>query len=263
MGELLRPDLTTILFEAVNFLILAGLLYYLLFKPVTAQIEARREERERMRREAMADREEASQLREELEARLAHAEEEAAQIISEAEQEAEKTRQDLQENAEREAERILAEAHRDTRQMRQQSTEDFYEELLDAILGISAQMIRRAAPAELHDNLVQQLSDRIWEMGRSEMARVEAFRRSLGDREPTAYVTTAQQLSPEQQGLLARTFTALADRHVNVELKTDEDLAAGLKVRLGDIVVDNSIRGQLEQLRDDAGEALERKIEHE
>ncbi|HEC33912.1 MAG TPA: hypothetical protein ENI37_04275, partial [Chloroflexi bacterium] len=61
----------------------------------------------------------------------------------------------------------------------------------------------------VHDSLVQQLSDRIWELGRSEMERVETFRRSLGDRAPTAYVTTARPLSPEQQGLLARTFTAL------------------------------------------------------
>jgi F0F1-type ATP synthase delta subunit len=110
---------------------------------------------------------------------------------------------------------------------------------------------------------VQQLSDRIWELGRSEMERVETFRRSLGDRTPTAYVTTARPLSPEQQGLLARTFTALADRHVNLELKTDPALAAGIRVRLGDTIVDHSIAGQLADLRESVSTALKERMAHE
>lgn len=100
-------------------------------------------------------------------------------------------------------------------------------------------------------------------MGRSEMARVEAFRVSLGDREPTAYVTSAKPLSSEQQGELARTLTALADRHVDLDLRIDASLAAGLRVRLEDIVIDNTIAGQLQELRESVAQALKEDIENE
>jgi F-type H+-transporting ATPase subunit delta len=140
---------------------------------------------------------------------------------------------------------------------------DFHAELLDAIVELSGQLIGQAAPPEVHDALVQQLCDRIWELGRSEMDRVEAFRRSLGERAPTAFVKSARPLSPEQQGLLGRTFTALADRRVNLDLSTNPGLAAGMQVRLGDFVVDNSIAGQLDELREGVSEALKGRLANE
>jgi len=82
----------------------------------------------------------------------------------------------------------------------------------------------------------------------------------LGDREPTAHVTTAESLTLEQQGLLARTLTALADRHVDLEVRIDPDLVAGVRVRIGDIIVDSSIAGQLDELRDKALDALNEQI---
>jgi F-type H+-transporting ATPase subunit b len=260
---MLNLDIWTVAFQIVNFLALAGLLYYFLFRPVTRSMKARAAEKEQLAREIAQDREAAAQLRAELEARLAHAEEEAAAIIARAQEHAEADRRALLQEAEEEVERVLAEAHADAHRLRSQTADDFQAELLDAILEVSGQVIGQAAPPEVHDALIQQLSDRIWEMGRSEMERVEAFRRSLGERAPTAYVTTARPLSPEQQGLLARTFTALADRNVSLDVGTDPTLAAGMRVRLGDFVVDNSISGQLAELRDGVSQALEERVAHE
>jgi F-type H+-transporting ATPase subunit delta len=111
--------------------------------------------------------------------------------------------------------------------------------------------------------LVRQLSERIWELGRTDIQRVEAFRSSLGEREPTAHITTAQSMTLEQQGLMARTFTALADRHVNMEVQVDDKLVAGIRVRIGDIVVDSSIAGQMDELREQAVTALRERIADE
>jgi F-type H+-transporting ATPase subunit b len=260
---MLNLDLATIAFQIINFLALAALLYYFLFRPVMSRVKTRAAEKERLAREMAQKREEAAKLRAELEERLANADEEAAAIITEAQEQAEAERTALLEEVHAEAERILVEAHADAQRLRQQAAEDFHDDVLDAILEISGQVIGRTAPPEVHDTLVQQLNDRIWELGRHEMERVETIRRSLGDRAPTAYVTSAQPLSAEQQGQLVRTFTALADRHVNLELRTDPDLAAGLRVRLGDMVVDNSITGQLNQLREAASKALRERVANE
>ncbi len=257
---MLNLDVWTIVFQIINFLALAAALYYFLFRPVMRNVEERTAEKEQLAHELAQEHQEAARLRTELETRLAHADEEAATIIATAREQAEVEQKALFQETQAEVERILVEAHADAQRLRQQTVDDFHDEMLDTILEISGGAINRTAPPELHDTLVQQLSDRIWELGRSEMERVDTFRRALGDRAPTAYVTTARPLSPEQQGLLARTFTALADRHVNLELKTDPALAAGIQVRLGDTLVDNSIGGQLAELRETVSQALKERM---
>ncbi|HEC35412.1 MAG TPA: hypothetical protein ENI39_02635 [Anaerolineae bacterium] len=260
---MLNLDVWTIVFQIVNFLALAVVLNHLLFRPLMRKVEERAAEKEQLAGELAQEREQVARLRTELEARLARADEEAATIIAAARKQAEAERKALLRGTQAEVERILTEAHSDARYLRQQAVDEFHDDLLDIIIEICGWVIGRTAPPEVHDSLVQQLSDRIWELGRSEMERVETFRRSLGDRAPTAYVTTARPLSPEQQGLLARTFTALADRHVNLELKTDPALAAGIQVRLGDTLVDNSIGGQLAEMREAVSQALRERVTYE
>jgi F-type H+-transporting ATPase subunit b len=257
---MLNLDWMTVIFQIINFLVLATVLYYFLFRPVMRHVTKRAAEKKQLLRELERDHQEAARLRAELEARLAKADQEAASIVPAAREQAETERTALLQEAQAEVERILAEAYTDALRRRRLAVDAFHDELLDTILEISGQVIGRTAPPEMHDALVKQLSDRIWELGRSEMQRVESFRRSLGDREPTAYVTTAQSLSPEQQGLLVRTLTALADRHVNLELKTDPVLVAGLRVRLGDTIVDNSIAGQLAELRESVSTAIRERM---
>jgi F-type H+-transporting ATPase subunit b len=253
-------DIGTILFQLANFAILAVLLYFVLFRPMMRKMKEQEAEKEQVAREIAQDRQEAERLRAALEDRLASVEEEATAIVARAKEQAEVERTALMQEAEAEAERILAEAHANADRLGSQTIDEFQDDLLDTILSISGHVIGQATPPEIHDALIQQLSDRIWEMGRSEMGQVETLRRALGDREPTAYVMTAHPLTPEQQGLLARTFTALADRHVNLEVTTDPTLAAGMRVRLGDMVVDNSIADRLETLRESVGQMLKEQV---
>jgi F-type H+-transporting ATPase subunit b len=260
---MLNIDWATIAFQAINFLVLAAALYYFAFRPVMERVRERRAEKEEMMQQIRADRQEADRLREKLQERLSEAEEQADEIITEAHKRAEAERQQMLDDVAEDIEEMLSDARGDVHQMRQQAVDEFHDELIDAILDIGNEVIRQAAPPQMHDALAAQLNDRIWEMGREEMERVRAFRRSLGERTPTAHVSTAEPLSTEQQGELARTLTALADRNVDIEMETDPSLAAGMRVRLGDIVVDNSIAGRLDQLREEASEALEKRLTDE
>jgi F-type H+-transporting ATPase subunit b len=257
---MLNLDPTTIVWQIVNFLLLTAALYFVLFRPIMRRMKEREAEKAQIARETAQDRQEAERLRAALEDRLAGVEEEATAIVARAKEQAEVERTALLEEAEAEAERILADAHANADRLGSQTIDEFQDELLNTILAISGQVISQVTPPEVHDALIQQLSDRIWEMGRSEMGQVETLRHALSDREPTVYVMTAHPLTSEQQGLLARTFTALADRHVNLEVTTDPTLAAGVRVRLGDMVVDNSIADQLETLRESVGKTLKEQV---
>ena len=258
-----QVNIEIILLQLANFTILAVLLYFVLFRPTMRKMKEQEIEKERVAREIAQDRQEAERLRAALEDRLAGVEEEATAIVARAKEQAEVERTALLEEAEAEIERILAQAHANADRLGVQTIDEFQDDLLDTILAISGQVIGQAAPPEVHDALIQQLSDRIWEMGRSEMGQVETLRQALGDREPSVYVTTARPLTPEQQGLLARTFTALADRHVNLEVTTEPALAAGVRVRLGDMVVDNSIADRLEALRESIAQTLRGQMTRE
>lgn len=253
---MLSLDLTTIIFQAINFLVLVVILDRVLFRPILRKAAERVGERERLARELAEERQSAAALRADLEQKLLQLDQERDQWAAQMREEAESDRLELLKEARAEAEQILVEAEADSYRLRQQAMDDFHEQLVSAILDISAAITTRNAPPAVHDSLVQGLSDRIRELGRAEMDRVEAVRRSLGDREPVAYVTSARELSGDQQALLARTLTALADRHVNIELSIVPQLVAGLKVRLGDTVIDNTLAGQLEELRQQASLAL-------
>lgn len=256
---MLDLDWATITFQIVNFLVLAAGLYYLAFHPMMSRVRERRAERKQLMEEAREDREEAQKLRAELDERLSEAQAEADEIVTEAQKRAEAERQQTLEEVEKQIERMLADAREDVERMRQQAIDQFHAELVDTVVSVSAQMIEQAAPPEVHEKLVKRLADRIWEMGQEEMERVQAFRQSLGDRTPTAHVTTAEALTSEQQGELARTFAALADRNVDIEVETNPSLAAGMRVRIGDMIIDNSIAGRLEELREEASDAI---VEH-
>jgi len=258
---MLELDITTIAFEILNFLILSFLLYRFLFRPVMRNVQKRASEKEQLLHELAEDRDEAARLRGDLQTRLANVEEEIAETVAQSQEKLDSERKEVLLWAEEEAERLLTEAQAEALQIQQRAMAEFHDELLDAILESSGLIIRQTAPQELHDSLVQQLNDRIWEFGRGdEIQRVEAIRRSLGERTPTVFATSAQPLSPDQQRLLLRTFSALADHDVLLEMKTDPALVAGLRVRLGDLVMDNSINAQLTGLREDVSNALKKRV---
>ncbi|MFP4395085.1 MAG: F0F1 ATP synthase subunit delta [Anaerolineales bacterium] len=252
----LIPNLTTTLFEIVNFLVLTYLLYRFLFKPMMRRVKERAAEKEQLLRQMQRDHDEAARLRGKLEFRLQNVEEEAAEIINEAEAHAEQERAALIEEAQSEVERILAEAQVDAYRLRHQAVDAFHDELVQAIVDVSSLVIGQVAPEELQDELISKLNNRIWELGRSEMERVDELRRTLGARTPTVVVHSASELSPEQQGQLMRTFSALADRNVNLDLNVDPSLGLGLRVRIGDLMVDNTIAGQLDEIRAEVSASL-------
>lgn len=253
---LLQLDLATILFEIANFLLLTFLLYRFAFRPVIARVAARRAEKEQLMRDMQRDRQIAAQLRAEAEQRLENLDERLSEILREARHQLEIERRDVLEAARKAADQIIRQSQEETREIQLQQVEAFHEDLLVTIMSIVGRLFGALAPAELHEHMVQELNDRVWDMGRKEMDRVEAVRRSLVERNPSVEITTAQPLLPEQQRRLMQTFSAVADQTVSLDIVIDPTLVAGLRIRMGDLLVENSIARQLEGLRQEAAQAI-------
>jgi F-type H+-transporting ATPase subunit b len=257
---MLNIDLATIIFQVINFVVLAVLLNRILFQPMLRNAAQRKAEQERLVQELAAERQNAIALRDEQEQWQSRVQEEALRVTKEEGARAEAEREGLLVQAQAEAERVLVEAQSDAQRLTQQALAEFHDGLVDTVLLVSGSVIDRVSPPEVHDALVSGLVERIQELGRSEMRRIESIRQSLGEREPTAFVTSARELSTAQQGQLAQILTSLADRRVNFEIKTDSQLVAGVRVRLGDTLIDNSIEGRLKELREQVLSALKEHV---
>ena len=260
---MLNIDLVTISAEIINFLVLAVALYFLLFKPVIKRMEAQAREKE-ARMESIREKEaQAGQDLQIIEDRLTNIEVEIETRLQEAYKEAQGESQALLEATEKEAVRILQEAALEAAKQQQQEVKQLQKELVNSILKISGQVLSKTSPDVVHDNLIDDLTKEIWDLGKRDMRQVSAIRDSLSERTPTVIVSAARGLTPDQQRSLVRTFSALADRNVEMEIEVDPDLVAGIRVRMGDLVVENSLAMELDELKSDVVASLEESINAE
>jgi F-type H+-transporting ATPase subunit b len=259
---MLNIDIPTIVFEIINFLVLAALLYYLLFKPVMRGIKAREAEKREARQEIEQKLEEAEDLRAELDQRLGNLDEHIAEMLGDAQDQMEEIRRSTIENAQEEAERILKAASSEAGQVQDKAISDHMDELIAAIREISTEVIRQTASDQIHDNLVEELNERIWQLGSGEMDQVDTIRRSLDERFPTVYVETAEELEANQIRELMQTLNALVDDEVELDIEKDPELICGLSVRVGDVVINNSIAAKLDSILDSASDSLWEKLNH-
>jgi F-type H+-transporting ATPase subunit delta len=65
-----------------------------------------------------------------------------------------------------------------------------------------------------------------------------------------AVVTSAAPLSPQESAAVRERVVAMTGAQVELEETVDPDLIGGLTVRVGDHLLDASVRGRLERLRD-------------
>lgn len=260
---MLEIDIPTIVFEIINFLALTVLLYFLLFRRVVQSVRNRAEEKQRLLQEAHQEREEAQRLRMEWESLLDGVDEKVAEIVSKAHENMDEERKKVIQSARNEARRILEGARSEAEQLQKRETEEYAQQILDVIMEICGNIIGQIAPAEAHEKLFHNLSDRIWELGRKEMDLVEIIRRSYDERSPTIDVETALNLSSDLTRELAQTLSALIDRDVDLELIINPELILGFRVRLGDVVIDNSITHELLQMQEKTAEVLQERLLHE
>ncbi|MBW1998805.1 MAG: ATP synthase F1 subunit delta [Deltaproteobacteria bacterium] len=65
-----------------------------------------------------------------------------------------------------------------------------------------------------------------------------------------AQVLTPAPLSDELKGSLVRALEKLTSKVIKLEVKEEKDLVGGIVVRIGDLVLDGSIKAQLEGLKE-------------
>jgi len=108
--------LDTIVWQIINFIIIAVALYYLVFKPVARNADRRAKEKAELMRELKEDREEAARKLEEINNRLSNLDEEIEQILQEAYEKNKVKQEELLQATYEEAMQIMANAIQQAKQ---------------------------------------------------------------------------------------------------------------------------------------------------
>ncbi len=254
---MLDLDLGTIIWEIINFLVLTVILYFLVFKPMTERAEERAADKAATHAALHQDREAASVKLAELDERLLNLDQEIQRITDEAYKNSQIQQRELLDATREEANQIMLNAVSDARKEQEVDIKHSQAELVDAIIRISNVTLSQVTQPKVHDELIEELSRTIWNLGKTDMRMVQGIRDSLVDRIPTVEVAVPRELSTEQEIKLISTFNALADKEVELEISIQPELVAGIKVRIGDVVLDNSVGTHLNSLREDINLKLE------
>jgi ATP synthase F0 subunit b len=254
---MLDINIWSIVFQVLNFALLLFLLSRFLLKPLQRTIAERSEQIESSLDNAAKREAESYATQREIEQRLEEVEKEAEALINQAQDDGRAQSQAIVAEAQQRAEQIMAEAREQAEAERIEGVKQNYEQTLDTIVDLASGILRSVTVRQTHDDLVTNFAAYIWQR---EPEEVEEYRRALAEREPTVFVYTPVALSENQQTIIRDTLSSLADRRVNLEVQQEPSLIAGLQVRIGDRVVDNSLRRQLEQVRDQVGSQLREQL---
>ncbi|MEW8506682.1 MAG: F0F1 ATP synthase subunit delta [Candidatus Thiodiazotropha sp.] len=86
-----------------------------------------------------------------------------------------------------------------------------------------------------------------------EIATLFAELKADKERVSKVHVTSAFALDAAQEKLIAEALKAKLGRDVTITSERDPDLIGGIHIRAGDMVIDGSVRGQLQQLANELG----------
>lgn len=242
---MLGLDLSTFIFQVVNFLILLAVLSRFFYRPVLAAM--RRKEEETAERLERADRRmaEVQQLR----AEAAQAKEEAIrhaqELLAAARDEAKHEQERLVAQAREEAASILRKAKESIAAERAAAEAALEAEVRSTAIAMATQLIERLAGDSLHHILVSRLLD--------EGLDADLSDQQLLEQRPSARVEveTAYPLQDSEQAAIRAMLVKRlkADHGLTVTYHERPELMAGVRILLTGKVIDMTLAGAIESIQ--------------
>jgi F-type H+-transporting ATPase subunit b len=241
--ELLGIDVGTLLLQVANFLIMAYVLTRFLFKPLKGMLDERARQATKTLDEAEEAAREAETLRREYEEKRENIDAEFAALKNEARIVIDQSRQQMLKEAYGEIETMRTRAKAEIEQQRAEALRLHRGKIGELVATLIQRMMRDILNPEIHQAYLNAFVD--------QLRAVQLNGRVSADDEEavTAELITAVPLVETERTRIAATLEATAARPVDLTHRADPDLVAGAMVRLGDVLIDGSLQGQIQQLR--------------
>jgi len=222
-----------LLAQIVNFVVLALLLRALLYGPITKMLDERRAKIEKGLEDARAAETARANAEAERQSVLDAARAEAQKLRAEANQQAEQAAAKIRADAQAEAVKIKADALSGLSAERDKMLSELRGQIAALAIAASSRLIGESLDRQRQEALIADFFAKVPAEVRSGLAGVTG----------EAEVVSAVPLTPDEQARVKRELTL-----TQANFRVDPKLLGGLRVRVGDKVVDGSVAGQLEAL---------------
>ncbi|HLF28035.1 MAG TPA: F0F1 ATP synthase subunit B [Anaerolineae bacterium] len=227
-----------VLAQIINFVLLLLVLRVIAYKPLLRVLEQRRERIQKGLEDARRAEERLANIEKDYQAKL-----DAARL------EGQKTVAEMTQNAEKQAAGVIVKANEDAGRIKAQAQEEAEAErnriladLRSQVAALSIAAANKLIGAALDDQRQRALIDEFFSGVRS--GKVMITEDSLSGK---VQVTSALPLSEAEQTSIKSDLTGRGAS--DVEFRVDPKILGGLVVRAGDRIVDASVAGQLESLK--------------
>ena len=222
-----------LLAQIANFAVLALLLRALLYGPITKMLDERRAKIEKGLEDARAAETARANAEAERQSVLDAARAEAQKLRAEANQQAEQAAAKIRADAQAEAVKIKADALSGLSAERDKMLSELRGQIAALAIAASSKLIGESLDRQRQEALIADFFAKVPAEVRSGLAGVTG----------EAEVVSAVPLTPDEQARVRRELTL-----TQASFRVDPKLLGGLRVRVGDKVVDGSVAGQLEAL---------------
>jgi F-type H+-transporting ATPase subunit b len=154
VDKLLNPDIGLTVWTVVTFLALLVVLGKFVWRPILGALDAREELNRGHARAAEESRREAETLRRDYEARLAHVEVRTKELLSQAEADARRIREEMLKTAQAEAEKIAAKTREQLAEEQRRLVRELRTEVASLTVAAAEKMIRRSIDVTVRDQVL-------------------------------------------------------------------------------------------------------------
>jgi F-type H+-transporting ATPase subunit b len=240
---MLNINLSTLLLQIANFLIMAFILTRFLFKPLKEMLDKRAIQATKSMDEAEEVTREAEKLRLEYEKKHENIDAEFAALKNEARIVIDQTRQQMVQEAYEEIEAMRARAQEEIEQQRAEALRLHRGKIGELVTALIQRMMEDILTPPLHQAYLDAFLDQL------RSVQLNGRIPTNGEQTMSAELITATPLVQENETRVAAMLEAAVSQPVDLTCRVDPDVIAGAMVRLGDMLIDGSLQGQLEQLR--------------
>lgn len=241
--EALGLNLGYLFVQIFNFLIIFVVLRAWIFKPILGLLEQRRESIAQGLEDARVAAEARANAEEEAQEIIAKAQTEANEKIREATERAEIAARDVQAQAEADIAKAKEAALSEAEQERDRVLADVRGQIAALSMAAAQRLIGEALDEQRQHALIEEFFSGV------KSGQVVVLEDATGLSGASAEITSALPLTSDEQEAVKKDVLSKIGDQATVAFRVDPSILGGLVVRVGDKVLDGSVAGQLEAMR--------------
>lgn len=240
--EGLGINLGYLIVQVFNFLIILVILIAWLYRPLLNMLEERRERIAKGLEDARIAAEARENAEQEAEEIIAKAQQEASKLVRESTERGEEVRREIKENAEQEATEIRANAQDQAKEVKEQALSDLRGQVASLAIAAAQKVIGEALDEKRQHTLIEQFFSGVKE-GKVVLLEDQSVAGA------SAEVTSALPLTDEEQQTIREDIISKLGESATITFRVDPNILGGLVIRVGDKVLDGSVAGKLNGLK--------------